>query len=419
MPIQVPTRSARDAAPARDTARDTPRAMQERDGDASRGTIPRDVLMLSTTFPRDADDPAGRFLLDLLAALPPRVELLMPDDPRARGSSPLPGLPRHLFRQRGLFHGDGALANLTAGRCTRTGALVSLASLLVATLRRAAGKRVVWTHWAVPSGVAGALCQRLRGCAHVLSLHSGDLWWLETHRGGRAVARFLARNSTAILAPTPLLAERFLRLSGRRPAVLGTGVADHLPADGSHLRPRPARVGSLCRLASGKGLEALVEAWPADAPALELAGQGALASALETRARGRANIRLVGPLVGHAKSAWLAELGAFVAPYGRTPWGQAEGLPVAVLEAFSAGLPVLAYDSSCPGGPLVHGGNALLAPDDRPGLLVAAARTLFGDAGLRARLAAGARVAAEPHLLARVAPRWNALLDDPAGALSC
>lgn len=375
-----------------------------------------DVLMLSSTFPRDELDVCGRFLADLVHALPLRIALLLPDDPRTRSAPIAPGTSRELFGNHGLFGGDGALANLRGGRCGRLRAALTLARMLAASLRAARHTPTIWTHWAVPAGVAGALCSRWLGVRHVLSLHGGDVWWLENARTGRFVARFLARNAHAILAPTERLAQRFADVSGRTPEILGTGVPDLSPAESAPASGGPARVGSLCRLAPGKGLRGLVSAWERTGAGLELAGDGSLAEELSTLAAPRGDLRLVGPLLGEAKSRWLQSLDVFVAPHGTTPWGQQEGLPVSVLEALSAARPVVAYEGTCPGGPLVHGDNALLAPDGRPDLLVAHVRHLLRDASLRQRLGRGARAAALPHLHAQVVPRWEALLAPDASS---
>jgi glycosyltransferase involved in cell wall biosynthesis len=395
------------------TARDTERRPHAV-GDEQR----TDVVMLSSTFPRDERDVCGRFLADLVHALRLRIALVLPDDPRTRSAPIPPGTTRELFGNHGLFGGDGALANLRGGRCGRLGATLTLARMLAASLRAARHSPTIWTHWAVPAGVAGALCSRLLGVRHVLSLHGGDVWWLENARTGRIVARFLARNAHAILAPTERLAQRFAEVSGRRPEVLGTGVPDLSPAEDAPASSGPPRAGTLCRLAPGKGLRGLVSAWERTDAELELAGDGSLALELEALAAPRSSVRLAGPLLGEAKASWLRSLDVFVAPHGTTPWGQQEGLPVSVLEALSAARPVVAYEGTCPGGPLVHGENALLAPDGRPDLLMDHVRHLLRDASLRQRLGRGARAAARPHLHAQVVPRWEALLapDAPSNA---
>ncbi|HET7486617.1 MAG TPA: glycosyltransferase [Acidimicrobiales bacterium] len=71
-----------------------------------------------------------------------------------------------------------------------------------------------------------------------------------------------------------------------------------------------------------------------------------------------------------------------------------EGLPVAVMEALAAGVPVVA--TAVGGMPHAVGPDAgILVPPGRPDALAAAVADLAGDAGRRARLAAGARAAGQ------------------------
>ena len=389
--------------------------MDERDTARARR---HDVLLVTSTFPRHARDGTGRFLLDLVQALPQRISVLAPDDPASHDAPPpAPGVTPIRFPNHGLFFGEGAVANLRGGRCSRAAAAATLLRMTTATGSAARRARVVWSHWAVPAGALGALCRRVLGVPHVLSLHGGDVWLLESRRWGPGLARRIASRCDAVLAPTELLAERFERISGRRPEVLGTGVPDlarrHVP------RADPPRVGTLCRLAPGKGLRGLVGAAAALRGELRLAGDGPLRAGLAALASRRPNVQLDGTRLDEDKARWLARLSVFAAPHGATPWGQPEGLPVSVLEALSAGVPVVAHPETCPGGPLVHEHNALLVPQGRPELVVAAANRLLHDDGLRERLARGARASARDYLHEHVLPRWSAILADPSRAGLC
>jgi glycosyltransferase involved in cell wall biosynthesis len=73
---------------------------------------------------------------------------------------------------------------------------------------------------------------------------------------------------------------------------------------------------------------------------------------------------------------------------------RSEGLPMSLLEAMAAGLPVVA--SAVGGVPeaVVDGETGLLLPPNDPGALAAALRTLLDDANLRRRLGAAGRTRA-------------------------
>lgn len=79
-----------------------------------------------------------------------------------------------------------------------------------------------------------------------------------------------------------------------------------------------------------------------------------------------------------------------------------EGLSLAALEALAAGVPVVATDVPGTRECVVDGENGLLAPPKAPGALAQALGRVLGDAGLRARLSAGAARSAAGHDRARM-----------------
>jgi poly(glycerol-phosphate) alpha-glucosyltransferase len=145
----------------------------------------------------------------------------------------------------------------------------------------------------------------------------------------------------------------------------------------------------LGRLHPKKGLESLLAAWRdvrsatgARAWKLVIAGWGEEAYGQRLRQIAHAyglgdSLRIVGPQFGDDKAASFARADAFVLP------SLSEGLPVAVLEAWSYGLPVLMTEAcNLPEG--FAAGAALRIGADRPGI-AAGLRRLFAlsDAGRR------------------------------------
>jgi glycosyltransferase involved in cell wall biosynthesis len=68
-----------------------------------------------------------------------------------------------------------------------------------------------------------------------------------------------------------------------------------------------------------------------------------------------------------------------------------EGIPVALIEAMSSGLPVVASDLSGIPELVEHGVTGLLAPPGDPAALAAALRALHDDRNFGARLGAAGR----------------------------
>lgn len=138
---------------------------------------------------------------------------------------------------------------------------------------------------------------------------------------------------------------RSLRLHGLRNPICVIPNGVELPTDGTTGRTQAERrCVFLGRIHPKKGLTSLLKAWaqatPRDEWKLEIAGwdQGGHERDLRRFAEElqlQTSVRFVGPKFGEEKDALLRGATAFVLP------SLSEGLPVAVLEAWSYGLPVV------------------------------------------------------------------------------
>jgi glycosyltransferase involved in cell wall biosynthesis len=95
--------------------------------------------------------------------------------------------------------------------------------------------------------------------------------------------------------------------------------------------------------------------------------------------------------------ALLGELDLFVLP---SLW---EGLPVAVLEAMAAGVPVIATDVGGNAELIEHGVTGLMVPPAHPSALADAVTSLACDADARSRMAEAARATVKARFTVRVA----------------
>lgn len=221
---------------------------------------------------------------------------------------------------------------------------------------------------------------------------------------GRALAgleRALARRSAALVSVSRAVRDELLHVHGvGRPAqhrVIPTGYDRERTAPdaaaGAALRaelglaPDAVLFGCVGRLTAIKAPERLAAAWAAVAPrhpraALLLVGDGERGPAVRRALAGlpRAHWR---PPRRDLSAVWGA-IDVAVVP------SRAEGSPQVVLEALAAGRPVIA--SAVGGIPelLGEGRAGWLLPDTGVAPLVEALAALARDAGLRARLAAGA-----------------------------
>jgi colanic acid/amylovoran biosynthesis glycosyltransferase len=249
-------------------------------------------------------------------------------------------------------------------------------------------------HWAGTTATMAMLASRLSGIPWSLTAHRWDI--VENN-----LLAAKARSASFV---------RFISEDGLRMAqAMGVELADHVRVlhMGVALPPRvqrryaPKRV-VLCpaRLVEVKGHRFLLEAWQIlqrrglDAE-LWLAGQGELRPQLE---RLRNTLGLAGSVkflgaIPHAELLKFYEEGAVTAvilasiDLGN---GLHEGVPVALIEAMSYGIPVVATPT---GGTveLVLPGSGLLVPPADPAALADAIQSLLEDAGVREQLGEAGR----------------------------
>ncbi len=272
-------------------------------------------------------------------------------------------------------------------------------------LARATRAQVVHSH-GKGAGLYGRTAARLIGAAAVHTFHGIH------HAGyGRAylvLERALTRRSLAVIHVSPSQAEeaRGLGLAppGRTHVIVNGVDVEHIRALGARgdftraglgLRPDALVLVTVARLDTIKRLDVLIRAVPALAarlPAIQLliVGDGPLRDRLRTLAAtvGAADhVIFAGAVVDAARVLPLADL------YVTASRG--EGLPLAVLEAMAAGLPVVA--TAVPGHTDVveDGVTGALVPPDDPERLAAAAAALLPDRSRREAMGRAGRARVE------------------------
>jgi len=322
------------------------------------------ILVLTTSYPRDADDVAGVFVRDA-------VEQLREAGLEVGVVSPAS------FTHFGLAYGHGIVGNVRRRPWLVLALPLFLFSYARAARRAARDVDLVHAHW-LPS----ALPALATGKPFVVQLWGTDV---ELARRVPWAFRWLLRRARLVLCPSTALAEAAGRLGARDVRVVPSGV--HLP-DEVATPSEPSHVLYVGRLSEEKGIRDLLEA--TEGLPRVIVGDGALRS-------------LVPDAVGFVPPSMLGpyyERAAVVAcPSHR------EGYGVAAREAMAYGRPVVAAAVGGLTDAVEDGVTGLLVPPRNPAVLRTALEGLLADPVLRSRLGAAGREKALRELSWTVATR--------------
>jgi glycosyltransferase involved in cell wall biosynthesis len=326
------------------------------------------VVVLTTSYPRGADDVAGVFVQDAVECLRRTgidVDVVSPAS----------------FRHWGLAYGDGIVGNLKRRPWRAVLLPAFLASYARAARRAARDADLVHAHW-LPSGLPALATRK----PFVLQVWGTDV---AIARRVRWAARQLLRRARLVLCASEALAveARTLGASDVRVVAGGVEIPDSVgePAE-------PPHVLYVGRLSEEKGVAELAEA-TRDVPRV-IVGDGPLRELVPDA---------VGFVPPSALGAYYERAAVVLCPSRR------EGYGVVAREAMAHGRPVVA---SAVGGlvdAVVDGVTGLLVPPRDPDALRVAIDRLLGDGELRKRLGAGARESARARF------SWDAATEATLG----
>lgn len=268
---------------------------------------------------------------------------------------------------------------------------------------RAAGIDHVHCHFANHPALAGYVIHRLVGLPYSFTAHGSDL-----HVDRTFLAEKVARAAFVVAISEDNRREILADCPDADPASV---VVLHCGVDTRALRPagRPVRaegpytltcIGTLHEV---KGQAVLVDALGRLARrgcdvALELVGDGPDRAMLEARAAALGvadRVRFRGRLTRPEVAATLERTDVLVAPSVPTEGGKREGIPVVLMEAMAAGVPVVASRLSGIPELVVDDESGVLVPPGDPEALASALEGLLAEPERRARLGAAGRAAVE------------------------
>jgi glycosyltransferase involved in cell wall biosynthesis len=308
------------------------------------------VVVLTTSYPRFAGDPAGGFVADAVERL------------RARGLDVAVVSPAS-FRHFGIAYGAGVAGNLRRRPWLVAVLPLFLASFVRAARRAADAADVVHAHW-LPT----ALVALATGRPVVLTLHGTDV---ELARRAPALARALLRRVRVVLAVSEALAADARALGARGVRVVPNGVD---AVDAVSDEATPPEILYAGRLSREKGVLELVEA--ARGLRLVVAGDGPL----------RTEVPGALGWVPRSELERLYARAAVVACPSRR-----EGFGVTCAQAMAHARPVVATAVGGLRDLVVDGETGILVPPGDRAALRAALERLLADRALRRRLGEAGR----------------------------
>ena len=270
-----------------------------------------------------------------------------------------------------------------------------------------------------PTTVLGGIYSHAAKVPYVVSPHAMLAAWALRHKRFRKALAlrlqegFMIRRASCLHALTAKEAED-IRRCGFRNHVAVIGNAVRLPAATQSNRSTagPRTLLYLGRLHPVKGLEALIDGWALaridrGGWQLRIVGWGAseYVRSLEQRCidLAAASIDIEGPLFGEDKAAAFRSANGFVLP------SQSEGLPMAALEAWSFGLPVI-MTPAC-NLPIGFERDAAMVIESEPGSIAQRLRQLaaLDSARLREIGENGRRIANEVYGWDRISAQFEEL----------
>jgi glycosyltransferase involved in cell wall biosynthesis len=311
------------------------------------------VVVLTTSYPRSADDVAGAFVRDAVHHL------------RGAGVEVAVVSPAS-FRHFGLAYGHGIVGNLKRSPWKVILVPAFLAAYAAAARRAARDADLVHAHW-LPSALPALKTRK----PFVLQLWGTDV---ELAARARWAARPLVRRARVVLCPSEALAAAARELGARDVRVVASGVAIPEVIGEPEHPPHALFVG---RLSEEKGILDFVAA--TEGIPRVIVGDGPL------RDRVPDALGFVPP---HELGPYYERAAVVVCPSHR------EGYGVVAREAMAYSRPVVATAVGGLVDAVDDGVTGCFVPTRDPRALRAAIETLLADTELRARLGADAREAA-------------------------
>lgn len=393
------------------------------------------LLVLTSTYPRWADDPEPGFVHQLSKRLNDRFRVIVlgPHAPGAKSKEILDGVEviRYRYAPRRLetlVNDGGIVTNLRNShwKYLLVPGFVLAQAWYAWRLIRTRDIDVIHAHWLIPQGLIAAMLRRLPGrkVPYVATSHGADLFTLNG-RLLRRMKRSVIRTASAVTVVSEAMKERVGEINAEADNVsvkpMGVDLRDRFVPDPDLPRSEDELL-FVGRLVEKKGLRHLLDAMPgviARRPGtrLRIAGFGPEEGALRRCAKALGLDKQVEFLGGVAQAdlpSLYQRAALFVAPFIEAGGGDQEGLGLVLVEAVGCGCPVLAGDVPAVRDVLGLFPNSLVDPRKQEQLSIAVLNMLEDPQRVRAETTAMREDLIRRFDWRNVADRYEAILTSSA-----
>ena len=390
------------------------------------------VLVLTTTFARRKKDVIPSFIDDLSKSLQKKgVEVIVvaPHHIGAKRNESMDGMKIYRFpyffpaKYQKLAYGGGIPSNLKRSNLAKIQVPLFFLSKLYYTYKVVRREKIdiIHSHWIVPSGLAGAVCNRFLKVRHILTVHAAGLLFLKRLPFREKITYFILRHCDKITVVSSYIYRELLKLIPKKyindiknkTEIISMGIDVSLfraDFDKDELK-RKYQVNSkdtllfIGRLVEKKGVFYLIEAMKKivsenSDTELIVCGDGPLREELEVSVK-RNNlenfVRFVGYVNGIKKREYLFLSEILIVPSIVTESGDTEGLPVVILEGLAAGIPIIASNVGGISDVIKHNENGFLVKEKNPKGIAEKVLILLRDKELQHRFTQNALVMAEQY----------------------
>ena len=325
------------------------------------------VLISASTFPIRAGDGQPRFVYDLAQALSKHADViaLAPDAPGAARRERMGDVDVRRFTYflprtaQALAYGHGIRSNMRQSWRAKLQppSFVLCQARATRELVRKERIELVNSHWMIPQGLSTALVRGAgRRFRHVLTVHAGDVYMLQSLPFGRAIANFIVSRSDFVFAVGTHVRESLDGLLGRpsRASLQPMGANLSLFREGAGEPSVETRFPAgyllfIGRLSEKKGAVYALRALPRvheryPELGLVIIGYGELEDELRaevTRLGVERSVAFEGRKNHEEISRYLRSSRVAVVPSIVDSRGETEGMPTVVVEALASGTRVV------------------------------------------------------------------------------